>query len=153
MKFRPHLFSVSNNLDSLIAAILGFALIQIFSNHSGIGVSPDTVTYLGAARHLAEGKGFLSFDNLPVVDFPFLSFFLAVIKFITRLDPLVFGAWTNGILFALLLYIGRHHEWFPKTNGWYKRIILCCILLSPALQEVYSYLWSETIFLPLILCL
>ncbi len=34
---------------------------------------------------------------------------------------------------------------------WYKRILLICILLSPALQEVYSYLWSETIFLLLIL--
>jgi len=153
MKFRPHLFSVSNNLDSLIAAILGFTLILIFSNHSGIGVSPDTVTYLSAARHLAEGKGFLSFDNLPVVDFPFFyPFFLAVITFITRLDPLVFGAWMNGILFALLLYVsGGIMNGFLKTNGWYKRIILLCILLSPALQEVYSYLWSETIFLPLIL--
>ena len=40
---------------------------------------------------------------------------------------------------------------FNKTSVWYKRILLICILLSPALQEVYSYLWSETVFLILIL--
>ncbi len=153
MKGKPHLFSISNNLDSLIAALLGFTLIQIFSKHSGIGISPDSVTYLSAARHMTEGKGFLSFDNLPVVDFPFIyPFFLTVISFFTRLDPLVFGSWINGILFGLLLYLsGGIMNNFYKTNSWYKRILLCCILLSPAMQEVYSYLWSETIFLLLIL--
>jgi hypothetical protein len=152
MKVKPHLFSISNNLDSLMAAIIGFVLIQIFSKHSGIGVSPDAVTYLSTARHLAEGKGFLSFDNLPMVDFPiFYPLFLAAISFFTRLDPLVYGAWTNGILFAMLLYLsGGIMNGFYKSNGWYKRILICCILLSPAIQEVYSYLWSETIFLLLI---
>ena len=40
---------------------------------------------------------------------------------------------------------------FQNPSGWYKRILLACILLSPALQEVYSLLWSETVFLLLIL--
>ena len=88
MKVKSHLFSLSNNLDSLLVALMGFFLIQIFSRHSGIGISPDSVTYLSAARHLVQGKGFISFDNLPVVDFPFgYPFFLAIISFTTRLDP------------------------------------------------------------------
>jgi hypothetical protein len=40
---------------------------------------------------------------------------------------------------------------FQKTTGWYKRLLLFCMLCSPALQEVYSMLWSETVFLILIL--
>ena len=36
--------------------LTGFILIQIFSKHSGIGVSPDSVTYLSAARHMAAGN-------------------------------------------------------------------------------------------------
>ncbi len=40
---------------------------------------------------------------------------------------------------------------FIKPSAWYKRVILLCILLSPALQEVYSMLWSETVFLLLLL--
>jgi hypothetical protein len=153
MKVKSHLFSLSNNLDSILVAFLGFFLIQVFTKHSGIGISPDTVTYLSAARHLTQGKGFISFDNLPVVDFPFgYPFFLTVISFITRLDPTQFGPLLNGTLFGLLLYIsGGIMNGFNSPSGWYKRILLVCILLSPALQEVYSYLWSETIFLLLII--
>ena len=153
MKVRPHLFSLSKNLDSLLAAIAGFILIQLFSKHSGIGVSPDSVTYLSAARHLVRGNGFLSFDNIPVIDFPFAyPFFLSAISFFTRLDPLQFGPLLNSFLFGLLLYIcGGIMNGFASYSGWYKRILLTCILCSPALQEVYASFWSETIFLPLIL--
>ncbi len=153
MKGKSHLFSVSRNLDSLIAALAGFILIQILSKHSGIGISPDSVTYLSAARHMSAGKGLISFDNLPVVDFPFAyPFFLSFVSLITRLDPLQFAPVLNGILFGLLLYLsGSMMNGFQKSSGWYKRILLSCILMSPALQEVYSLLWSETIFLVLIL--
>ncbi len=153
MKVKAHLFSISQNLDSLLAALAGFIWIQILSKHSGIGVSPDSVTYLSAARHLAAGNGFISFDNFPVVDFPFAyPCFLAILSWITRQDPLQFASILNGILFSFLLYLsGSIMNGFRKPSGWYKRILLACILLSPALQEVYSLLWSETVFLLLIL--
>jgi hypothetical protein len=153
MKVRPYLFSLTNNLDSLLAAFIGFILIQIFASHSGIGVSPDSVTYLSSANHLLAGQGFKSFDNLPTSDFPFAyPFFLTVISFVSGLDPLQFGQILNGILFGGLLYTcGGIMNGFIKPSDWYKRIMLFCILLSPALLEVYSYLWSETIFLLLIL--
>jgi hypothetical protein len=153
MKVKPRLFSLSNNLDSVLAALIGFFLIQIFSKHSGIGISPDSVTYISAARHLVHGNGFNSFDNLPVVDFPFAyPFFLTAISFFTRLDPLQFGSLLNGFLFGILIYVsGGMMNGFNKPSGWYKRILLICILLSPAIQEVYSMLWSETIFLILVL--
>ena len=153
MKVKQHLFSISKNLDSLLVALAGFVLIQIFSRHSGIGISPDSVTYLSASRHLATGGGFRSFDQLPVVDFPVgYPVFLTIISFFTRLDPLLYGSWLNGILFGILLYTcGGMMNGFYQRSGWYKRILLICILFSPALQEVYSMLWSETIFLLLIL--
>jgi hypothetical protein len=153
MKVKSNLFSLSKNPDSLLAALIGFFLIQIFSRHSGIGVSPDSVTYIAATRHMVNGIGFKSFDNLPVVDFPFAyPFFLTIISFLSRMDPLQFGPWLNGILFGVLLYVsGGIMNGFQRTTGWYKRILLFCILCSPALQEVYSMLWSETVFLILIL--
>jgi hypothetical protein len=153
MKVKSHLFSISKNLDSLLAAVIGFILIQIFAKHSGIGVSPDSVTYISVARHVVEGRGFLSFDNLPVVDFPIAyPFLLAILSFFTRLDPLQFGCFLNGILFGMLIYVsGAIMNGFQKPSAWYKRVILACILFSPAIQEVYSMFWSETVFLLLIL--
>ncbi len=153
MKVKSNLFSLFHNLDSLLAAITGFCLIQLFFKHSGIGISPDSVTYLSAARNMIHGNGFNSFDNLPVVDFPIAyPFLLTVISFFTRLDPLQFGCVLNGLLFGMLLYIsGGIMNGFQTKSGWYKRILLACIFLSPAIQEVYTLLWSETLFLLLIL--
>ncbi len=153
MKITSHLFSLSKNTDSLLAALIGFFLIQFFAKHSGIGVSPDSVTYIAATRHMLAGNGFKSFDFSPVVDFPFAyPFFLTIISFFTRLDPVQFGAILNGFLFGVLLYIcGGIMNGFQKPSTWYKRILLLCIVLSPALQEVYSMIWSETLFLLLIL--
>ena len=153
MKVKSNLFSVSRNLDSLVAALVGFILVQLFCRHSGIGISPDSVTYLSAARHLVQGRGFISFDNFPVVDFPFgYPFFLSAISLITGLDPLQFAPILNGILLGMLLYLsGSILNGFQWSSGWYKRIILLCILSSPAIQELYSMLWSETVSLLLIL--
>ncbi|MFI5192459.1 MAG: hypothetical protein ACHQD7_00315 [Chitinophagales bacterium] len=153
MKVKSRLFSLSTNLDSLIAAAIGFLLIQIFSRHSGIGVSPDSVTYISAARHLVEGNGFRSFDDFPVVDFPAgYPFFLGAVSFLTRFDPLQYGALLNGFLFGTVIYLcGTIMNGFYHTSKWYKRVLLCCVVLSPALLEVYSMLWSETLFLLLLM--
>ncbi|HEY4156068.1 MAG TPA: hypothetical protein VGM24_11590, partial [Puia sp.] len=153
MEVKSRLFSLSTNLDSLIAAALGFGIIQVFSRHSGIGVSPDSVTYISVARHLLEGNGFRAFDDLPVVDFPAgYPFFLATVSFFTRMDPLQYGAVMNGLLFGLLLYLcGTVMNGFYHTSKWYKRVLLACLVLSPALLEVYSMLWSETLFLLLLI--
>ena len=153
MKISSRLFSLSNNLDALFIGLIGFFLIQVFSRHSGIGVSPDSVTYISSARHLVHGHGFKNFENLPTVDFPFAyPLFLAIISFISGLDPLQFGPMLNSLLFGLLIYVcGGIMNAFSNNSGWYKRIILLCVLMSPALQEVYSMLWSETAFLLLIL--
>ena len=153
MKVKSHLFSLSNNLDSLIAAVIGFAIIQIFSKHSGVGVSPDSVTYISAARNLLEGNGFRAFDNSPVVDFPAgYPSFLATLSFITRLDPLVYGPLLNGVLFGGLIYLsGTVMNGFSHTSKWYKRVLLSCVVLNPALLEIYSMLWSETLFLLLLI--
>src|SRR6201999_555579 len=97
--------------------------------------------------------GFTAFDGLPMVDFPVgYPSFLTIISFVTGLDPMQFGAVLNGLLFGLLIYIsGSIMNGFYHLSGWYKRVVLACIFLSPALQEVYSMLWSETIFLVLIM--
>jgi len=153
MKVKSRLFSLSTNPDSLVAAALGFIIIQFFSKHSGIGVSPDSVTYISSARHLLHGEGFRAFDNLPVVDFPAgYPLFISAVSFLTRMDVLQYGAILNGLLFGFLIYLcGTIMNGFYHSSGWYKRIMLACIVFSPALLEVYSMLWSETIFLLLLL--
>jgi len=142
-----------NNRDAFIPAAVGFIIIFIYARHSGIGVSPDSVTYLSVARNIHSHGTFVDFDNRPLVIFPVLySVFLSVGMFLTGSDPLSFGAILNCILFFKVIYVcGWLLEKLPYRSKWYKHIILSCIVLSPCLLEVYCMLWSETLFILLLL--
>lgn len=91
------------------------------------------------------------FDGDVLVDFPVgYPLFLASIQFITRLDPFVYGLYLNGLLFGLLIYVAQcllRREGVPLLER-----LLCgaCLVLSPALFEVFGMLWSETVFIVLL---
>lgn len=137
------------NADALLAAVIGFLLIYLFTRYGGIGISPDSIVYTSVARHLHEGKGLTEFTNKPVVDFPvFYPIFLSLILFITGQDVVAFAPILNGFLFAIAVYLcGYIMENFVNRSKIYKWILLGCIVISPTLLEVYSMLWSETLFI------
>ncbi len=215
-----------NNLDSLIAACIGFYVIHLFTSYSGVGISPDSIMYASTATNMQAHGSLLTFNKHPLTFFPvFYPFFLGIIQFISRVDPVKAGAlidaflfggvvftsgwiisqfitnskiWTwarlqkisifrgrrvlflvAGILLVNLLAafkltykvvipddllwlglkttIGSTLCWFLiitiievvafAVSSSYKRIILAAIILSPGLLEVYTYLWSETLFI------
>jgi hypothetical protein len=88
-----------------------------------------------------------------MMDFPaFYSIFLSGIQFLTGRTPLQTGPILNGLLFGLLIFLcGWLMEQFTVRSKTYKWILLSCIVLSPCLLEVYCMIWSETLFLLLIL--
>lgn len=142
-------FSLKKNYDSLLAAIIGFIVIILFTNHGGIGVSPDSIMYTSVARNLNAGNWLLGYDNKPIVLFPVLyPIFLGSIMFVTRLDVIILAPFLNGILFALVLFLsGCIMQKFTTTSRIYKLFILLIIVFCPCLTEVYSMLWSETLFI------
>lgn len=143
------LASLKKNIDSFVAAIIGFIFIQILTKHGGIGVSPDSIIYISVARNLCAGKGWVEFSGLPMINFPvFYPTFLSGISFITGKDILNIAPLLNGVLFAAVIYLsGVIIENFINPSKWYKWIILSIIAFSPSLFEVYSMLWSETLFI------
>jgi hypothetical protein len=137
------------NSDTFIAALIGFAAVQLFCSYSGIGISPDSIMYISAARSFNTGGTLHTFNHVPIVDFPvFYPIFLGSILFITRVDPVMFGAILNGLMFASLIFTsGYIMQRFVPSARVYKWLMLIAIILSPALLQVYSYLWSETLFI------
>lgn len=135
--------------DSLLASIAGFILIYLFTAHGGIGISPDSVCYASTARNLVAGKGFVFFGDQPLVAFPlFYPLFLAAVMNLTGLDIIQCAPLLNGLMFALVILLsGIMMEKFTYQTKWYKIILLCIITVSPALIEIYSMLWSETLFI------
>ena len=96
----------------------------------------------------ANGK-LADYTHNAVVEFPALyPFFLSGFMLLTGLKPLVFAPILNALLFAVVIYLsGYIMEQFSYPSKWYKRAVLSCIVLSPGLLEVYSMVWSETLFI------
>ncbi|HEY4286347.1 MAG TPA: hypothetical protein VGN00_04540 [Puia sp.] len=140
---------VSRNYDALLAAIIGFFIIQFLCSYGGIGVSPDSVVYISTAGNIHDHGVISDFTNMPVMDFPaFYPIFLSGVVFLTGKTVLSFGPILDGLLFGLLIWLcGWMINRFSTVSRWYKWTILIFIVLSPCLLEIYSMIWSETLFL------
>jgi hypothetical protein len=148
MNHRPE-----NNIDSLIAALAGFILVLLFTRHGGTGISPDSIAYTSAARNFIDGNGFTDYTGQPLVLFPlFYPFFLSVMMFVTQYDIISIAPFLNALLFATVIFVsGTIMNRFKYSTIWYKRIVLAIITVSPSLIEIYTMLWSETLFILLTL--
>jgi len=219
-----------NNLDSFIAACIGFYVIYLYTAYSGVGISPDSIMYASTAANIQRHFSLLTFNKTPITFFPvFYPFFLGIVQLFTGADPIRAGAMINATLFAGVVFTGgwimskflvntsffnwdnfRKHKLIRKRRilipiaflllidylialrlggkvvipdnldwlgnsiffkqppfAWYKwfiiilrveivviaisssykRLILAAIILSPGLLEIYTYLWSETLFI------
>src|SRR3978361_2267375 len=143
MKLTPYL----KNLDSLIAAILGYYAIYLYTKYSGVGLSPDSIMYASTATNIQAHGSLLTFNQTPLVFFPvFYPFFLSIVQFISGINPIAAGPVLNECLFAAVIFTsGWIMSQFVVHSRIYKWLILAAIILSPGLLEIYSYLWSETL--------
>ena len=108
MQITTRSFWAVRNGDAIVAAIAGFALIYLFTRHSGIGVSPDSVTYISVASNIHDHRALIDFHGDPLIDFPaFYPLFLSSVQWITGIDCLRSGPALNGLLFAALVYYMR----------------------------------------------
>ena len=145
MNFNKYL----NHLDSVILGIIGFYAIHLYTAYSGVGISPDSIMYASTATNLQSHGTIITFNKTPLVFFPvFYPFFLAIIQFLSNVNPFKAGPIINQILFGSVIFSsGYIVSKFLPSYRIYKVIVLLVIILSPGLLEVYSYLWSETLFI------
>jgi len=133
----------------LLLSFIAFIAILFYTNHGGIGVSPDSIAYVSVARNLTAGYGFTGYNDRPFVLFPlfyptFLSGFMAV----SRKDIVSIAPYINAFLFALTVYFSAK---IIKVSHWLKVATLLWIVFSIGLLDVYTMLWSETLFIFLII--
>ena len=140
---------VLSNLDTFIAAVAGFTLILILTQEYGVGISPDSIAYTGAARKLITVHQLHNFNDSPFVDFPaFYPMFLATIMFITKHDIIAIAPFINATLFASVIFLcGLIIDKFVLPSRWLKPLLLLLILISFPLLRIYYMLWSETLFI------
>ncbi len=144
-----------NNLDAIIAAFIGSVIIYYFASFHGIGISPDSLTYASVARNIQHGKFWYQFDKMPLIVFPcFYPSFLGAMMFVFQHDIFAITPYLNAILFGSVIFLsGCMAQQFAPNARFYKWLLLSCIVLSSSLIEIFSMLWSETLFIPLLLLL
>ncbi|OYY14195.1 MAG: hypothetical protein B7Y69_12095, partial [Sphingobacteriia bacterium 35-40-8] len=144
---------ISKYPETLPASFIAVCFVYFFTRHSGIGISPDSVMYASAAGHLRSHFSFTDFNGMPLVDFPAgYPAWLALFSLIFPGSLLSMAPWLNGALFIGILFL-THLIWKEqnKKTGIFSVLFLLLLACSPCLIEVYTMLWSETVFLFLIL--
>ena len=135
--------------DALLASSIAFTFILLFTKHSGVGISPDSVKYVSAANNIAAHFSFTDYTNTPFVLFPLgYPIFLALIQFLFPTSVAQILPAVNGLLFAGIIFMTAHivQQIYP-ANKIIKLLVLLLIATSPALIEIYSMAWSETLFI------
>lgn len=111
-----------------------------------LALSPDSVSYLSAARHLAAGDGLVRFDGAPFLLWPPLyPWCLAGLEWL-GMDALAYGAWLQWLaLGGTALLTGW---WVGSRTNSVPRIVLAslAVLASRPLWHVSVFLWSEPLF-------
>ncbi|HVZ26705.1 MAG TPA: hypothetical protein VG842_11645, partial [Sediminibacterium sp.] len=89
-----------------------------------------------------------SFTGLPLVEFPLgYPAMLWLLHVVSGLSVETLAPVMNMFLFAGLLFLSNRLLLSMNLPFLLRALILACLSCSPALLEVYSMLWSETLFL------
>ncbi len=133
-----------------IWAILGGAWLH-FSTPRGVGLSPDSAVYVGAARSLLQGHGFSMPTDAggfaPITHSPPLySVSLAMLGSLGQ-DPLVAARWVNNLLIcASMFFIGLIA--FQATASLPLSLSAAALLVTAyPVVLVHTMAWSEPLFL------
>jgi len=131
-------------LVGLMAAIAGTA--ALVATRHGIALSPDSVSYLSAARNLAAGHGYLDFTGTADTTFPplFPAAIAAgnVVGFSLTTSARLVNASSFAVIVVLSWALLRRH-----VDSTVVRVTaLIAIACSPVLLDVSAKAWSEPLF-------
>ena len=144
-----------NNLSAFIVAFAvsaGGMLALFFATPWGIGLSPDSVAYVAAARNLLLGNGFTAADGVtPLTHFPpFYSWTLAMFGF--------WGGVLNGVRWLHVILFGINSLLMAWTVHHFKSRFALTIplaslltIISVPLMTIHLMAWTESLFLTLAL--
>lgn len=139
--------------DACLASSIITIWLLLYSSHGGIGVCPDAFTYLSVANNIINDFSFTDYRGIQMVVFPLgYPFLLACIQLlgfniITLSGPILNCVLFSGVLF-MSSYLFRQMKFY---NSVIRLFLLLLICTNSGLLEVYSMLWSETLFLFLLL--
>ncbi|MCA9935270.1 MAG: glycosyltransferase family 39 protein [Ardenticatenaceae bacterium] len=134
----------------ILLALAGM-IVLLIGTPWGIGLSPDSISYIGAAQNLLAGKGLTvpygAALNGPMTHHaPFYSLVLAL-PGLLGLDPLASARWLNAFLFAAnVLLMGMIIEYYGRRTSWTAAAAGLLFLTSVSMLTLHLMAWTEPLF-------
>lgn len=134
----------------LALAAVAAAATWVATRH-GPGMSPDSVTYLSAARNLASGHGYTDFTGQALTNFPPGFPSLVASTRVLGASVTTGARIVNAVSFAAIVLLAwvlvrRHVSSLLIALG-----TTALVALSPALINIASNAWSEPLYCALVL--
>lgn len=139
--------------QAALLALIAFACaISLFATQAGIGASPDSVAYVGAARNLLSGRG-LSLPYGDRVDSPLTQYpplypgALAAVA-IPGGNVLGHARWLSALLFgANIAVVALFAAEELSRTRWMPLVAGVAFMVSPSIASLHMMAWSEPLFL------
>ena len=133
---------------SVCAAFGGVVLA--LSTRWGLGLSPDSAVYIGAARSLLQGDGFSlptdSGEFAPIAHYPPLyPVSLALFGF-GGLDPVAAAKWLNVLLFCGNIFLAGVIAFVSTASSGFSVITSSLVATAYPMVLIHSMAWSEPLF-------
>jgi len=162
----------------LLIALAGLGLLlALFSTVWGAGATPDTATYVSAARNLQRGYGLRVQSDIhqsqqyystgqfsatepaladgpagviarPLTQYPPLFPLLLAVPGLWGVDPLSSARWLNSLLVAVnILLVGGSILRYSRGPVWPAVVGALLALTQPDLLTIHAMAWSEAAFI------
>lgn len=130
----------------VILGLGGFGLAWLGTSTYGIGLSPDSIHYIHAARSVMSGDGYQAFGGVPFIGWPplFPSTLAALGKF--GLEPLDGARVLNAAVYGLTIFAAGRLLRTHLRSSWLAVAAAATLLVSLTLVRVSIMAWSEPLF-------
>jgi len=138
--------SARTQVALVILSLIGIGLALVSTSRYGVGLSPDSASYISAARSLLQGRGYLRYDGNPLVVFPPLFSTLLAILGLIGIEPLNGARYFNAFVFGLIIFASGNLFRMAIRSKTLVILGTASILLSYSLLHVSIFAWSEPLF-------
>jgi len=133
--------------------LAGMPLLLWATARWGIGLAPDSIGYLVAARSLLSGQGMLDIPGSAgeLVAFtrhgPVITWLIALAAWVFRLPVDTAAQWVHSVLFSGNIFIASYAALRYTSSRVSAALAGFLVLLSPVMWEIHSTVLSEPVFI------
>ena len=138
---------------SFFVSLIAIALVLFVSEKYGAGVSGDSIDYLSTADNIIRHHRFFDYTNTEYIYLPPLyPSLLAVVSFISGMDPFLVAGYLNAILFGLIVFLvgTLFYKSFPDFPV-FAYVSLLFTFTSVSILRLASNITSDPLFIVLVL--